>query len=317
MDLSVVIVHYRDPERLGALLRTMPAALAGLTAETIIVDNGANDPTFAQRVHAILPDARTLSNTGNRGFAAGVNQGVQASTQSLVAILNPDVELQPDFFAPQLRLLQEHPEIAVVGPSVFRSDGRRQLTAHRRFPSLWTEFVEYCLPLQVVLSRWLPLLHPHDESPRAHRQTHRTCHVTGVSLVVRRQEFLASGGFDEQFFLYLEETDWQQRLSQQGREVWYCVDARCTHYGSIDKRFAQGTPFFLRSLFRYWRKRFGPAQLRPLRLTIGLAWLVSFLTLIPLGAAAVFSRRLRRKTRLYFSGYFTILLWLFRTDPTA
>ncbi len=317
MDLSIVIVHYRDPERLGALLRTLPAALAGLTAETIIVDNGADAPAFAQQIRAILPGARILSNAKNRGFAAGVNQGVKASTQSWVAILNPDVELQSDFFPPQLRLLRERPEIAVVGPSVFRSDGRRQLTAHRRFPSLWTEFVEYCLPLQVGLSRWLPFLHPHDESPSAHRRTHRTHHITGVCLVVRREEFLASGGFDEQFFLYMEETDWQQRLSPQGREVWYCADARCTHFGSIDKRFAQGTPFFLRSLFRYWRKRFGPARVWSLRLTIGLAWLMSFLFLIPLGAAAVFYRRLRRKARLYFSGYFTILLWLFRSDPTA
>lgn len=317
MTLSIVIVHYRNPERLLALIRTIPAALSGQAAEIVIVDNESTDGTLAERVRTLLPDSRVIANQTNRGFAAGVNQGVAAAKGEVVAIVNPDVELAPDFFPPQLALLASHPQAAAVGPSVYRAGGRRQLTAHRRFPTLGTVFIEYCLPLQVAISRWFSAWHPHDEGAFAHRQTHRTSHLTGVCLFARRSEFMASGGFDERFFLYLEETDWQRRLTQQGREIWYCAEARCTHFGSIDVRFAQGTEHFLRSLFRYWVKWSGPRSVFPLRLTIFAACLVSLFALLPIGLLSIVRHPWRRKVALYFSGQLAILQWIGRVDPTA
>lgn len=312
IDLSVVIVHYRDADRLQRLLRQLPAALAGWRSEVIVVDNASGERNLEADLKGVLPAVRLIANPTNVGFAAGVNHGVRAASGEILVVLNPDVELQLPFFQPLVRLLTEQPTVGVAGPAVFRPGGRRQLTAHRRFPNLLTVFVEYCLPLQVGLSRWWSGIHPHDESDRSHRQTHRTRHLTGVCVVTRRQTFLETGGFDERFFLYLEETDWQRRLTQRGREVWYCAEAQLTHFGSIAKRYAQASPHYLTSLFRYWEKWFGRPAVPGLRLTIWLGSVISLISLLPVALLAVFQRPRRRKLRLYFSGTLSILGWLLR-----
>ncbi|MBI3115168.1 MAG: glycosyltransferase [Candidatus Kerfeldbacteria bacterium] len=314
--LSIITVHYHDEERLLSLLRSLPSHLAAIEAEVVVIDNGSSDG-FARRVLDVAPDARYERNATNRGFAAAVNQGVRLSRGEFVCILNPDVTLESPFFAPLLERLRADAAVAAVGPAVFRPDGRRQRTAHKRFPTLGTVFFEYCLPLQVAVSRWLGWLHPHDESDAAHGRSHRTAHLTGVCLLVRRGEFLTSGGFDEQFFFSLEETDWQRGLPATGKAVWYCAESRCKHYGSIGKRFAQGSPHFLRGLFRYWQKWYGREQLRPLRAVIGAASLVSLITLVPLSLLAIVRPHHGPKVRAFFAGYVEAFRWVFKQDPTA
>lgn len=314
MTLSVILVHYRDEERLLQLLPQLPLAF-GQPVEVVIVDNGTDDPAFEQHVRERMPAARVLRNPTNLGFGAGVNQGVQAASGELLMILNPDVSIELGFFTALVACLLRHDRVGVVGPAVFRADGRRQLTAHRRFPNWLTVFVEYCLPLQVLLSRWLSGLHPHDASEAQHGQTHRTAHLTGVCLVTRRRVWDQVGEFDRRFFLYLEETDWQKRLAGAGYEAWYCADARCTHFGSIGKRFAQASPLYLTSLFRYAAKWWGPGVGLGVRLMLGLASLVSLASLAPAALVSLGSARLRRKVRVYFSGFGTILRWVLTAHP--
>lgn len=316
MELSLVIVHYRDAERLLALLRRLPQALAGLEAEVIVIDNASGDPELARAVTAALPIVRFVANDRNVGFGAGMNQGVRLATGANVALVNPDVELENGFFRPLLERLQADPTVGAVGPMVLRPGGRFQLTAHRRFPNHATVFTEYCLPLQVLLSRWLSPLHPHDESVAAHRRSHRTAHLTAVCLLTKRDVFLASGGFDERFFLYLEETDWQRRLAERGMAIWYCAEARLVHFGSVGKRFAQATPEYLASLDRYWSKWWGVRARWRLRPAVFLAALVSLVSLLPLVALAPWIRNGWRKLQRYGAGYAAILAWSLRRPPT-
>lgn len=312
MRLSVIIVHYGEPEPFLQLARQLPAELHGYDSEVLVVDNGPDFGRIARELSGLLPAARVLTNDRNAGFGAGVNQAAAQATGDALAILNPDVELRPGFFKPLVDRVLDDPSVGAAGPAVFRPEGTRQLTGHRRFPTLGTIFIEYCLPLQVLLSRWLSVLHPHDESERRHRTSHRTAHLTGVCLVTRRDVFLTDGGFDERYFLYLEETDWQRRLAERGLTTWYCAETACTHYGSIGKRFAQGTDQYLTSLFRYWRKWSGPWSLGALRMVIGLASVISLVSLIPGLAVLLIRPALKRKLRLYSGAFAFILGWILR-----
>lgn len=315
MRVSVVIVHYRDAERLLALLGQLPDACRGSDCEVIVVDNASGDPALLERVRRDHPSVQLIVNAENVGFGSGMNIGVEAAQGEVVLLLNPDVELRAGFLPPLLASL-ERPGIGVVGPAVFRPDGRRQLTGHRRFPTLTTVCVEYCLPLQVFLSRWLSGLHPHDESVARHKVSHATAHLTAVCLLAKREIFRQLGGFDRGFFLYLEETDLQRRLQQRGLTVWYCAEASLVHFGSIGKRFAQANPHFLASLQRYWRLWYPLTGTATLRATIATASVLSLLTLLVASPLAFVKRSLAGTLGRYARGYVAIFRWL-ATHPTT
>ena len=91
--LSVVVVTYRNaatlPGVLAALKRDAPPG-----TELVIVENGG-DAAIEAVVRAAWPDAVVTVNAQNRGFAAGVNQGVKRTTGQSILLLNPDAEVGP------------------------------------------------------------------------------------------------------------------------------------------------------------------------------------------------------------------------------
>lgn len=312
MMVSIVIVHYRDADRLRALLRQLPVALADISHEIIVVDNASDNPALLDELRRDFKTVRLLANADNVGFGRGMNDGAALAHGELLCLLNPDVEVSPSAFRTLIAAVAR-PDVGLVGPAVFRPDGRRQLTAHKRFPNLWTVFIEYCLPLQVVLSRWLSGLHPHDDSDARHGVSHRSAHLTGVCLLLRRSDFQRVGGFDPGYFLYLDETDLQRRLRDVGLTVWYCAEARLTHYGAIAKRFAQTSPHFLASLERYWRRWHRRTPLFVLRSVVGLASLLSVIVVLPTLVFALLQQPFGRKVARYLRDYGQALRWLFIT----
>ena len=94
MDLSVIVVYYRSPGAMRACLASLPAALAGLTAEVVVVDNDSGDG-FADELRRTHPDVRLVANPENVGFARGVNRGLAVARGRAIALLNPDTTVEP------------------------------------------------------------------------------------------------------------------------------------------------------------------------------------------------------------------------------
>jgi GT2 family glycosyltransferase len=142
-DLSVVIVAYNSAHVIGDLLDSVPAALAGVTADVVVVDNSSTDGT-AELVEA-RGDARVVR-SANVGFAGGINRGVrEAAAADAVLVLNPDVRLRPGSVPPLLAALRL-PSTGVVAPRILSDDGTL-------FPSLRREPDRLTLLLRVRRGR--------------------------------------------------------------------------------------------------------------------------------------------------------------------
>src|ERR1700694_5236662 len=85
---GVVVVTYNSAEVIGSCLESC----RGL--DTVVVDNASQDATVEMVQSMARPNLRLIANRENRGFAAAVNQGVQALTNDFVVLLNPDVEIE-------------------------------------------------------------------------------------------------------------------------------------------------------------------------------------------------------------------------------
>jgi N-acetylglucosaminyl-diphospho-decaprenol L-rhamnosyltransferase len=273
VDAAVVIVNYRSAELVERCLESVRAHGGALKLETVVIDNDSRDGSV-ERLRAALPATEVIPMARNGGFAAGVNAGFRHTRAEFVILLNPDTEIREGALETLLEHLREHPQTGLVAPLLEDGEGRLTPNGYRRFPSLLTLGLDLCLPLGYALA-YAPQLHPYAMSPAALRAGAPPVHVCGAALAIRRAAYLQAGQFDEDFFLYLEETEWQLRVAQAGWNIEIEPAARVCHLvrGGGEEALAP-SPHFVASALLYLRRRRVPMPLARLVLAgcLALSW---------------------------------------------
>jgi GT2 family glycosyltransferase len=221
--------------------------------ETVVVDHGSTDGTL-DLVERRFPEV-TLLRRDNRGYGAGLNAGVEASSGPYVLLLNSDAWAGEGAVERLVAFAEAHPRGGLVGPRASNPDGSLQRTV-RGFPTLWRLATEYFFlrklaPRSRALNAFYAAGFAHDE-PR------RVDWLMGFAMLVRREAFEAVGGFDEDFFLFSEETDLCRRLWDAGWEVWFTPEAEFTHVAGAShggRMFGEN----VRGHLRYLAKHHGDA----------------------------------------------------------
>lgn len=269
-DAAIVVVNYRTPQLVEQCLAAVRAGQGELRLQVVVVDNASGDGSV-ERLRASLADAKVIAMADNGGFAAGVNAGFRHTSAETVVVLNPDTELSPGALALLLDHLREHPRTGVVAPLLEHADGRPAPNGYRRFPGLLTLALDLCIPLGYLLVR-APSLHPYAMPADAARSGRRPAWVCGAALAIRRDAYTEAGPLDEGFFLYFEETEWQQRVSRRGWDIALVPEASASHLirGGGEDALAH-SPHFVVSAVRYLRMQGVPEVLSRLVLGLSLA----------------------------------------------
>ncbi len=276
LDATVLIVNYRTPELVERCVSSVRDTAGALRLEIVVVDNGSGDESV-ERLRASLPAARVIAARENRGFAAGVNLGFEQTDAELVFVLNPDTELASGALQALLTRMRAHPRTGLVAPLLETADGQPQPSGYRCFPSLLTLCVDMCVPISYALS-YMPVRHPHVLSPAALAVGGPVVHVTGAAMLIRREAYCDAGPLDEDFFMYLEETEWQQRLARGGWAIEIEPSALVCHLIRGGGEEAHAPPMYgVKSALRYLRMR-GVSSLLS-RTMLALSFISSWLTL--------------------------------------
>jgi GT2 family glycosyltransferase len=290
-QVSIIIVSWNVRELLRACLASLPC-----DAETIVVDNASVDGS-AEMVARDFPHVRLVTNSENRGFTGGNNDGLKLSTRPFVFFLNPDTVVQGDALERMLAYLDAHPGVGVVGPQLRYGDGLLQ-SSRRRFPTLGTALFE-STPLAwhwpAARNGWARRYHLDD---RPADQEQDVDWLVGAALMTRREVLDRVGGFDEGYFMYSEELDWQRRVQQAGWKIVYLPVAVITHYEgkSSEQATAARHIRFNRSKVRYFRKHHG--RLRAEFLRLALLVMFGFEWTLEAAKYLLGSQRSMRRTRL-------------------
>jgi N-acetylglucosaminyl-diphospho-decaprenol L-rhamnosyltransferase len=225
--VAAVVVNFESGSALTECLRTL---VSEDPAEVLVVDNGSSDGSVAP-VRRDFPAVDVVVPGRNLGYGAAANRGAAATTAELILVCNSDLSVHPGALAALVAVLDQQPDVAVVGPLIRTPAGDRYPSA-RRFPSLIDAGGHALLGLFVPNNRFTRNyqrtdMAPPDDTPQ------RVDWVSGSCFLVRRSAFEAVGGFDEAYFMYAEDADLCWRLAGSGWSTAYVPAAEVLHVQGV------------------------------------------------------------------------------------
>lgn len=225
MTVCAVVVTYNSASHLPCLLASLRAQDHGsVPVPVVVVDNGSSDSSV--EVASAQADVTVIRAGGNLGYAGGINLALRAAPPTdTVLILNPDLVLEPDSVRTMVSALQDT-GASVVVPQIRDVDGTIYPSL-RREPTVLTALGDALLgsrlrrrPGSTSETVW---------DPARYEVRHPVDWATGAALLVRRDVLDEVGDWDEQFFLYSEETDYLRRVRDAGGTIWFEPTARVRH----------------------------------------------------------------------------------------
>ena len=266
--VSVVMIAYMTGD---ALEQSIACVLADpLVNEFVLVDNGST-PVDAARLKALAErDDRVtlLQGHGNIGFARGANLGARTARGDMLVFLNPDAFVQPGCIAELVRAIEDRPSPCIVGGRVLNADRTEQRGARRGDITPLTALLSLSSLSQLVPG-WRRF-EVHWEKETAPDQVSPVPTISGACFCMRRTDFDSLGGFDEGYFLHVEDVDLCWRVRRAGGSVLFHPRAEVIHLGHTSQTSPWRVEFHKGlGLARYFRKR---ARDLPERL---VAWALS------------------------------------------
>ena len=246
--ISACIVSYNGFDEVCTAVRSILAQCKGADLILYLVDNASPDGTGEKlAAEDFGPCVQAICLPENKGFGAGHNAVLPLLDSDYHFVINPDITLREPVMENICAWLDEHPEAVMATPRMFFPDGREQILPKRKpnvlgllarqgEPGL-KKFGDRYAMLDEDLSKPTPI---------------EFC--TGSFFCIRTETFRKIGGFDEGYFMYVEDADITQKARREGLVYFLPQFSACHAWRRAPGR--QLRPFIqqLRSMGRYFCK---------------------------------------------------------------
>lgn len=257
---AAVVVNHDAGDLLLECVASMRADGVG---DVVVVDNASTDGS-PERLAQADPMVRVVRAEKNLGYGAGANRGLALVAAEFVLVSNPDVIVHGGAFDALVDALAADPTLALVGPRIEDVTGTRYPSA-RRFPS-WVDAAGHAVLGQLAPGNRFTRRYRMEET--AQDSVTDVDWVSGACFLARKAVLDELGGFDERYFMYLEDVDLCWRARRLGYGVAYVPMAAVTHVQghSTSRRPLRMLLEHHRSAFRFasrrstgWRRLLLPA----------------------------------------------------------
>jgi len=230
--VSYIVVNYNGKQFLADCFKSI-AQHTSIPYEIILVDNASTDGSV-QFIEDNFPQVTLIKNEDNLGFTGGNNIGAKVAQGDFFLLLNNDTKLLSDI-APMVNILQETPNTGAVGGRLYYGDGRQQCSIG--LPHT---------PHSILLS-WLGLKSFHllpdcfrreVQLPDFYACKHSSISwLSGAFLMIPKNIWQEVQGFDNTYFMYLEDVDICKRIRKAGYTIKYTPEAEAIHYEGGNKEW--------------------------------------------------------------------------------
>ncbi len=227
--ISIVILTYNSSkyieELLQGLLKKYSQELKDDELEIVVADNLSHDDTLV-KVNKFKEKVRLIENKGNVGFAKGNNLAAKKARGDFLIFINPDARIKSgDIF--KLASIFDDEKVGIVGGEIISFQGEKELSCGRFYNPFNTLVLALGIEEKIGL-RFSP------------KQDRNVDFVSGGFLMIRKNLFDRLNGFDENYFMYLEDADLCFQARKKGFKARYSKMATIQHVGqgSSNRTFA-------------------------------------------------------------------------------
>lgn len=246
-NISIIIIAHNSGKILEKCLEklsTNEKITHPDNAEWIIVDNASTDKTL-EKIISNYPNIKIIKNSQNKGFAFAANQGSLAAKNEYILYINTDVEVINTAVLSLAALLDREPMAAVAGPRLIQQSMSIQKSVCPQ-PTLLHELFKPYYKLKADIYEVFYKEHKWYSVPS----------IRGACFMIRKKALESVGGFDDNYFFFLEETDLFYRLRKNGWKVMYYPRVEVIHYSGMG---SEKVPFdrkkmYRESLMKYFKK---------------------------------------------------------------
>lgn len=210
-QLSVCIVTYNNSEVIGQAVSSIKEYTKGIGYRLYISDNASSDNTL-DKVLENHNDVEIIKNGGNIGFGKAHNSAIPLLDSKYHAVINPDIRLDNDVFTELCSFLDSHEDAVMVTPKILFPNGDEQVLPKRK-PKL-----KYLLGRRLLFFKDAAV--EYTRSDETFTEPTEIDFCTGCFFVMRTEVFKKLGGFDDRFFMYLEDADITLRAQKYGKVLF-------------------------------------------------------------------------------------------------
>ncbi len=215
--ISILIVNYRSEKYLEKCIASLYLKIKNkIEAEILIINNDSK--TKLIKVAKKYPSVQIINSQKNIGFGAGHNLGVKQAQGEFLFFLNPDAEILSVNIQKIITLLENNTKIGILGGKLIDDFGVVQK---------WNAGAQ--LDFKELIKNNLGLTRSKNFWQSQTKQ--EVDWVSGAALLIRKNDFIKVGGFDEKFFMYFEDLDLCRRIKNQKKQILFYPDLLIKHEG--------------------------------------------------------------------------------------
>ena len=231
--LSIIILSYNTKDLtlrcVESVAKQYEKELEEKRMEIIVVDNDSADDSVSilLGLKKKTSNVSIIQNKENVGFAKGCNIGSKAAKGKYVLFLNSDTQVEDDGFIQMVKFLEKSPKVAILGGKLENNNGSIQRSCGK-FYNLFN---------LVIMLLGLERLGFLRSSPDT---IQKVDWVSGACMMVRSDVFKKLTGFDEKFFMYMEDMEICFRAQKLGFSTYFYphLDLKHKSWGSSNRAFA-------------------------------------------------------------------------------
>jgi len=222
-DVSIIIVNYNTYNLVLQCIESVIKNTKKINYEIIVVDNNSPNREI-EKLNEVYPYVKLILNTNNSGFGIANNIGSKAANGKFLFLLNSDTIVLDNSIYNLYKFMVENPCVGACGGNLCDINLKPATSFTRFMPSFLSDIDYLFLNMFSKIIYRNNLYYCYSETP-----IKINGNISGADLMIVKQVFDELGGFDENFFMYYEETDLLFRLRKRKYQTFIVPESKIIH----------------------------------------------------------------------------------------
>jgi GT2 family glycosyltransferase len=225
--ITIITVNYFSSNLINDLSKKLPRNNKAKYS-WVVVDNSNNQHEY-EKLQEIKNINEIINPKNNLGFGSANNLAAKAAKTKYILFLNPDTDASKLDLDALVAEMRQYKDIKMIGPKILNPDGSLQLSASNKCPNWWSHKIDYSPMLRILVGKLGYNQHPLLLGEKEHKNSRQALSLLGACMLMRTADFKSLGGFDEDYFMYREETDLAKRIINNNGKIYYLSGTSIVH----------------------------------------------------------------------------------------